>query len=154
MNSTTLFSVARSLGVTLTVKGASLIAEPSSRIPAELLPRLKEAKPMLMRLLTTPRFGQTPPSDLALSPLTVVELSPLTVARRWDLGRACIEFAANQVVGTCPLCAWVLRREDEYHMARAGLHEGTALSCIDLVRWQLEVDVAGLKEALLSVGGM
>jgi hypothetical protein len=146
MNSTTLFSVARSLGVTLTVKGASLIAEPLSRIPAELLPRLKEAKPMLMKLLSKPRFGQAPPSDL--------ELSALTVARRWDLGRACIEFAANQVAGPCELCAWVLRREDAYHMAGAGLHESTALACIDLASWQLETDATGLREALLSVGAM
>ena len=146
MNSTTLFSVARSLGVTLTVKGLSLIAEPANRIPPEMLPRLRAAKPMLMKLLSKPRFGQTPPSDM--------ELSPLVNARRWDLGRACVEFAANQVVGPCELCAWVLRREDAYHMAGAGLHESTALACIDLASWQLETDATGLREALLSVGAM
>jgi hypothetical protein len=66
----------RDLGIRVIVDGADLVLSPGAMIPANLIPKIRERKPELLRLLTAKRFD---PSDRDTWPGFLVRLEQLSL---------------------------------------------------------------------------
>jgi hypothetical protein len=142
-----LYRHARSIGLDMDVDGDRLLVWPAGKVPADLLPVLREHKPALIAWLAEHHrkgWGSVPPEDLPLNPAMP---RPNPRDRTTVLG-----FAMRQA--HTDLLRWIVRRESAYYDG-PGQHWDCAVHAYaaarDLAVWQLNEPET---EAIKTIEGM